>query len=131
MALKSLGAEHYKAIGLLAVPKRGGKSYDEIAAECGVHVNTLYNWRKDPLFEREYKREIVRASADKLPEIFAAIPQHIIKDGNAALFKTLLQANDMLTDRVEVNAEIKSDKDIDAIKAKLARYKNASTTEQE
>ncbi|QHA36864.1 transposase [Rossellomorea marisflavi] len=126
MTLKQLGPDHYAAIAMLALPKRGGKTYEEIAEELGVHVNTLYNWRRDELFQREYKREIVRASADRLPEIFAAIPAHIIKDGNAALFKTLLQANDMLTDRVEVSHNSEESKDIDAIKARLAEFRKRS-----
>jgi transcriptional regulator with XRE-family HTH domain len=131
MTLKQLGPDHYAAIAMLALPKRGGKTYEEIAEELGVHVNTLYNWRRDELFQREYKREIVRASADRLPEIFAAIPAHIIKDGNAALFKTLLQANDMLTDRVEVSHNADESKNIDAIKARLAEFRKRSESTDE
>ncbi|WP_019241500.1 MULTISPECIES: helix-turn-helix domain-containing protein [Bacillus] len=129
MALKTLGTEHWIAIKYLAQPKKGGLTFKQIADECGVHVNTIDNWRKDPLFERELKREIMRKTVDRLPEIMESIPNHIIKDGNAALFKTLLQANDMLTDRVEVSSGNSDGQSIEDIKAKIARYKGDSTSE--
>ncbi|WP_311847805.1 helix-turn-helix domain-containing protein [Paenibacillus larvae] len=28
------------------MPKKGGKTYAEIAEICGVHPNTIGNWRK-------------------------------------------------------------------------------------
>lgn len=129
MALKSLGAEHYKAIMYLAQEKKGGLTYEQIAKECNVHPNSLYNWRKDPLFERELKRQIVRNTQEQLPELMNAMIKHAITDGNAAAAKLILTANDMLTERHEVTTDVKADKDIDAIKAKLAAYKSESTTE--
>jgi hypothetical protein len=78
------------------------------------------------LFDRELKREIMRSTVDRLPEIMASIPDHIINDGNAALFKTLLQANDMLTDKVELTTDLSSGKDIDAIKARIAELSTAN-----
>ncbi|WP_342540060.1 helix-turn-helix domain-containing protein [Heyndrickxia sp. FSL K6-6286] len=129
MALKSLGAEHYLAIQWLAQPKKGGKTYKEIAEICGVHVNTLDNWRRDDLFIRELKREMVRNTLDKLPAVLDAVPDIIVRDGNAAMFKTLLQAHDMLTEKHEVNTESTGGKSIEDIRAKLERYKAESTTE--
>lgn len=126
MALKTLNAEHRIAIKWLAQPKKGGKTYDQIAEICGVHVNSIYLWRRDPLFDRELKREIMRSTVDRLPEIMESIPDHIIKDGNAALFKTLLQANDMLTDRVELTTDTTKGKDLDAIKARIAELSTES-----
>ncbi|MBU5211059.1 phBC6A51 family helix-turn-helix protein [Heyndrickxia oleronia] len=129
MALKQLGAEHWLAIKYLAQPKRGGLTYEEIAKECNVHVNSLYNWRKDELFIRELKREMVRNTLDKLPAVLDAVPDIIVRDGNAAMFKTLLQAHDMLTEKHEVHTESTGGKSIEDIRAKLERYKAESTTE--
>jgi predicted transcriptional regulator len=123
MALKRLEAHHWLAIKYLALPKKGGKTIKEIAELCGVSEQSIYNWRKDPLFERELKKEIVRNTLDRLPEVFEAVPDIIIRDGNAAMFKTLLQAHDMLTDRVEVEQTTKTDVSLDEIKAKLERLK--------
>jgi hypothetical protein len=105
MALKQLNAEHYTAISLLSLPKSQRPLIKDIAAECGVTEQSIYNWKKDPLFERELKRQIVRNTIDRLPDVFDKVPDIIIEQGNAAMFKTLLQAHDMLTDKVEVETK--------------------------
>ncbi|MCK1985179.1 MULTISPECIES: phBC6A51 family helix-turn-helix protein [Peribacillus] len=132
MTLSQLGPEHYKAMALLATPKRGGLTFEQIAKECDIHVNTLLNWRKDPLFEREFKREVIRGTQDRLPEMMDAMINAVVEDRNAAAAKLILTANDMLTDRVEVNAEVSTDKSLDAVKARIAamRKTNESTTEE-
>ncbi|WP_404351653.1 hypothetical protein LG311_10220 [Sutcliffiella horikoshii] len=129
MGLKRLEAEHMLAIKYLALPKRGGLTYGEIAKECGVHSNSILNWRKDELFNRELKREMIRNTQERLPEMMNALIDNAIAEGNAAAAKLIMQANDMLTDRVEVSQTGGSEKDIDEIKARLERYRKESTTE--
>jgi predicted transcriptional regulator len=102
MALKKLNAEHIIAIGWLSQPNKGGKTYEDIAAECGVTRRTLQEWRKDDLFDRELKREMIRRSQDKLPELIESLAVIAIRDGNAQMAKLALQINGMLTDKVEV-----------------------------
>lgn len=130
MALKRLEAEHLLAIKYLAMPKRNGMTYEQIAKECGVHVNSIGNWRKDPLFEREYKREMVRNTQERLPELLDSMIDHAIKDGNAAAAKLILTANDMLTDKVEVTQTVGNERSVDDIKARLERMRTESTTEE-
>lgn len=126
MALKRLNTEHLIAIKWLALPKKGGKTIKEIAELCGVSEQSIYNWRKDPLFERELKREMVRNTLDKLPDVFDAVPDIIIRDGNAAMFKTLLQAHDMLTDKVEVTQKNNDDGvDREALKERLEQLRKS------
>lgn len=123
MAFKRLNTEHLIAIGYLSQPKKGGKTYEEIAQECGVTRRTLQEWRKDPLFERELKAEMVRRSQDKLPELIESLAEIAIRDGNAAMAKLALQINGMLTDKVEIETK-KSDGDIDydALDADLSSF---------
>ncbi|WPS88830.1 phBC6A51 family helix-turn-helix protein [Brevibacillus halotolerans] len=121
MAFKSLNTEHYIAIGYLSQPKRSGKTMEEIAKECGVDRTTLYNWRKDPLFERELKRAIIRESIDRLPEVIESMADAAIDDKNAAAAKLVLQVNEMLTDRVEVEQRGSTDvPDIEELKRMVA-----------
>lgn len=70
---KSLSAEQYVAIEWLAQPRKGGKTYEQIAEICGVHPNTIANWRKDKTFDSELKRAMVRVNSDKLPEYITHI----------------------------------------------------------
>jgi Helix-turn-helix of insertion element transposase len=111
---KKLKPEQLLAIKYLAMPKYGGKTLNEIAEICGVHRNTLLHWRKDPDFEDELKREIVRKTQDRLPEIVEAMADAAIRERSAAMCKLILQMNGLLTDKVEVNKTIKADdNDID------------------
>jgi DNA-binding XRE family transcriptional regulator len=123
MALKRLNTEHLIAIKYMAMPKRGGLTYAQIADECDVSEQTIYNWRKDPLFDRELKAEMMRVTTDKLPDILDSIPGTIINEGNAAMFKTLLQAHGMLKDRVEVEQKTDAGVDIDELRRRIERYK--------
>lgn len=121
--MAKLNDKQYAAIAILSQPKRGGLTYEQVAERVGVERTTLYHWRKDDLFNDELKRQIMRDTIDRLPEVMASIPDHIINDGNAAMFRTLLQAQGLLTDKVEVSTQGNTE-DIDAMKAKLAALRN-------
>lgn len=118
MAKRKLSDKQYAAIALLAQPKRGGLTLEQVAKEVGVSRQSLNNWRNDDRFNDELKRTIMRSTIDRLPEVMQSVPDHIINDGNAAMFRTLLQAQGLLTEKVEVET---SDKgvDIDAIRERL------------
>ena len=119
MAKKQLSEKQWAAIAILSQPKRAGMTYEQIAEQVGVHRDTLLRWRKDDTFNEALKKQIVANTIDRLPEIFDSIPDHIIKDGNAAMFRTLLQAHGLLTDKVEVESKNEGTIDIDAIRERL------------
>lgn len=119
---KRLTEAQIAAIEYLSLPKRGELTYEQIAEQVGVSAVTLYKWRKDDRFNDELKREIVRKTLDRLPEIMASIPDHIINDGNAALFRTLLQAHSLLMDKVEVETK-GSAVDMASIRDEIARIR--------
>lgn len=120
---KLLNEKQYAAIAILAQPNRGGLKYDEVAERVGVSRQTLYEWRKDDTFNDELKRQIMRNTLDRLPDVMASIPDHIINDGNAAMFRTLLQAHGMLTDKVEVETKSGQAADVDQMKAEIERMR--------
>lgn len=123
---KRLSEKQVAAIEILSQPKRAGKTLKQVAEAVGISEPTIHAWRKDDRFNDELKREIVRKTIDSLPDIMASIPDHIINDGNAALFRTLLQAHSLLTDKVEV--ETKGDSvDIASIKAQIERMRADQT----
>lgn len=120
--MAKLNDKQYAAIAILSLPKRGGLTYKQVAEEVGVAESTLHEWRKQNAFDSELKREIVRNTLDRFPEVMASVPDHIINDGNAAMFRTLLQAYGLLTEKVEVTTDAKAS-DVDAIKAEIERMK--------
>jgi predicted DNA-binding protein YlxM (UPF0122 family) len=115
MARRYLTSEQMIAISYLSQPRNGGLSMEEIGAKCGVSRQSVYNWTKEPLFEQELKKEIVRNSRSRVAEVMESMADFAIREGNAAAAKLVLQANGLLTDRVEhvqsqPNQEIDYDK---------------------
>lgn len=121
--MAKLNDKQYAAIAILSQPKRGGLTYKQVAEEVGVAEKTIHEWRKRDDFNDELKRTIMRNTIDRLPEVMAAVPDLIINDGNAAMFRTLLQAQGLLTEKVEV-ATKEGGSDIDSIKADIERLRN-------
>lgn len=123
MALKRLEAHHLIALNYLALPRRGGKTMEEIGKEAGVSRQAVYDWLKDPLFERELKRQIARNTLDRLPEVTDSMADAAIQDRNAAAAKLLLQMNEMLTDKVDVVKTDATGMDREELERKIAEYR--------
>jgi transcriptional regulator with XRE-family HTH domain len=126
---KKLSEKQYAAVAILSQPKRGGLTYEEVAEKVGIARSTLQEWRKDEAFNDEIKRQVMRNTLDTFPEVMASISEHIINDGNAAMFRTLLQAHGMLTDKVEVENKSAGSTDVDAMKAEIERMRKARSTD--
>ncbi|HDR4551325.1 hypothetical protein [Bacillus cereus] len=132
MALKRLNTEHLTAINYFALPNKGGKTNDEIAKICGVSRQSIQNWRNDPLFERELKKQMVRNSQDRLPELIESLSEIAIRDGNAAMAKLALQINGMLVDKVEVESKDATNKiDYDGIDKDIASFEERIEEEED
>ena len=123
MSSRRLSEKQIAAIEILSRPNRGGMTYDQIAKEVGVARSTLFEWKKQDYFNEALKKEIVRKTQDRLPEVFDSIIDNIIETGNAAAFRTLLQTHGMLTDKVEVSQNNADSTKIDDIKAEIERLK--------
>jgi AcrR family transcriptional regulator len=123
LSSRRLSEKQIAAIEILSRPNRGGMTYDQIAKEVGVARSTLFEWKKQDYFNEALKKEIVRKTQDRLPEVFDSIIDNIIETGNAAAFRTLLQTHGMLTDKVEVNQNTSDTTKIDDIKAEIERLK--------
>lgn len=121
--MAKLNEKQIAAVTILALPKRGGLTYQQVADKVGVSRQALVDWRKRDDFNKALKDEIVRNTLDTMPEIMESIPNHIINDGNAALFRTLLQAHGMLTEKHEIETASKAE-DTDAMKAEIEKFRS-------
>lgn len=128
---KQLTSEQTLAIEWLAKPRKGGKTYEEIAALCGVTARTLENWRKDATFEAEFKRAIIRDNSAKLPELVDSLSTIAIRDGNAAMAKLALQISGLLTDKIEVETKDSAGTDVEALTARIEALKQRKDGESE
>ncbi|MFD2702775.1 phBC6A51 family helix-turn-helix protein [Paenibacillus shunpengii] len=124
MALKRLEAHHMIAIQYLALPKRGGKTMEEIGTEAGVSRQAIYDWLKDPLFERELKRQISRNTVVKIPEVVDAMVQASVEDRNATAAKLILTMGEMLTEKVDVVKTDVSGMDREELTRRIQEYQS-------
>lgn len=129
MSKRRLSEKQIAAIEYLAMPNKAGLTDAEVAEKVGISERQLYRWKNDDAFYKALTQRIIRGTADRLPEIMASIPDHIIKDGNAAMLRTLLQAHGLLTDKVEVETKGNDGGDLDAMKAEIERFRNAKETD--
>jgi transcriptional regulator with XRE-family HTH domain len=121
MALKP---EQLLCIEYLAQPKQAGYTMQEIADQCGVSRKTLYEWKKKPEFEAELRRQIKTQVLGKVPDVFDHMYKASQSEGNAAAAKLILQAAEMLTDKLEVKSTGDDKYDIDAMRKKAEEYRN-------
>ncbi|HJV46634.1 MAG TPA: phBC6A51 family helix-turn-helix protein [Bacillota bacterium] len=123
---KVLKPEQLKAIFYLAQPNKGGKTMEQIAKECGVTVQTIYNWKNNDAFEAERVKQMLRNVLDDVPDVQKAMVNAAIKEGNAAAAKLIFQQAGMLTDKVEVETKTQNPSDLATIQAKIDMYKSRS-----
>ncbi|KRG11547.1 hypothetical protein ACA29_17060 [Lederbergia galactosidilytica] len=122
---KRLNEKQLAAITILAQPKRGGLTYEEVAEKVGVARSTLYEWKKLDAFNEAIKREVVRNTIDRMPEVLESVPDHIIRNGNAAMLRTYLQMHDLLSDKLEIDnkSSVEGTSDLDKMRAEIERFR--------
>jgi len=76
-------------------------SYDWIAARLGVHLDTIYNWRNDPLFLRELDKEITRRRSFIRLHAFRNVHRAVIRGDMKATWNYLKMSGD-LKENIEV-----------------------------
>jgi len=126
-----LKPEQLTAIEWLVQPKHGGKTYEEIAELCGVTRQTLHTWRKSAEFQDELKREVVSRSAERLGDVINAMVESAVTHKSAAAAKIILQANGMLTDKVEVKTNANAGTDIEALRSRIAALRSDNVKSEE
>jgi predicted transcriptional regulator len=121
----ALRPEQLVAIGYLSQPNKGGKTMNEIAAECGVSRQAVYKWTQDDEFDAELRRQTKRNVSKLVPDVVNAMYDASVADKNAAAAKLILTMAEMLTDKVEVDTK-GSDKtpSIDELKRLIADIDN-------
>ncbi|WP_181349401.1 phBC6A51 family helix-turn-helix protein [Thalassobacillus sp. CUG 92003] len=123
---KKLNEKQYAAIALLT---ETDLMYEEVAEKVGCDVSTLRRWRSQDDFNDELKRQVMRAAVGDLPRVMRSIPDHIVDEGNAAMYRTFMQSLGLLTEKHEVNTK-EEKANTDAVRAELARFKQRNNDEE-
>ncbi|QUG41322.1 hypothetical protein KD050_18915 [Psychrobacillus sp. INOP01] len=116
-----LNEKQIAAIAILAQPKRT-MTYEQIAEQVGVAKSTLFEWKKLDHFDKALNKEIVRVTKDRLPDVFDSIIDNIKQTGNAAAFRTLIQAHGMLTDKIEIESKQNPATDMEQMMREIEQY---------
>lgn len=118
-----LNEKQIAALEYLALPKRGGMTYEEIATAIGTSSRTLQRWRQSPEFNEALKQRVVAATLDRLPEVLSAMPDMILEDKSASMMKIFLQMHSLLSDNVNVSHRTSASEgqgiDMNAIRQRL------------
>jgi AcrR family transcriptional regulator len=119
---KKLNEKQMAAIAILT-EVGNGLTYEEVAKRVGVDVSTLRRWRNEDDFNKALMKHVMNEAVGDLPRIMRSIPDHIIGEGNAAMFRTYMQSLGLLTEKVEVDNKNTGTTDIDAMKAEIERMR--------
>lgn len=116
-----LSNQQIAAIELLADPSMTQK---DVAAQIGVHQNSITNWKKNAEFQTELRKQVVRASRNGAPKVLAAMEREAMK-GNAAAAKLYLQAVGYLDNREAAEVEQTKSRTLstEEIQARLAKWR--------
>lgn len=119
-----LSEKQIAALEYLALPKRGGLTYEQIAEQIGTSSRTLQRWRHNPEFNEALKQKVVAMTLDKLPEVLESLPEIALNDRNAAMMRLYLQVHGLLSDNVNLHHKTAANEsgavDISAIRQRLA-----------
>lgn len=124
----NFGDKQILAIEILSQPKRGGLTYDEVAAAVGCDAKTLFRWRQDPLFVEAITRKAIMTLHSDLPEVFGATLTRA-KNGEVRSVELLYKLLGLLVDKAEVEVEEKGNSNID-VAADIAELKKLLSNRQ-
>ncbi|WP_139491777.1 phBC6A51 family helix-turn-helix protein [Brevibacillus dissolubilis] len=124
MSQRTLRPEQMIAIRHLALPKEQRPTLKEIAKKCGVSERTINRWKQDEWFCEQWKKEVLKQTTEKLPDLLHKMPEIAIEQGNASMARTFLQAHGLLGPQIEEGASvIQLPRDAQAIKKRMEEYR--------
>ena len=110
------------ALEMLCQPKRGGKTYLEIAAELEIDEKTLYRWRQLPEFVEAITGKAILRLHENLPDVFDAMLRRA-KAGEVRCVDLMFKLLGLMVDKKEVEVEVEAGDSILDVAADIERLK--------
>ncbi|MCI3920405.1 phBC6A51 family helix-turn-helix protein [Paenibacillus sp. TRM 82003] len=117
-----LTAEQLHAIEILALPKRGNMTYEEVAEAVGVSSKTLQRWRKETAFQEAVRRRSLQLLGEQLPDVLEAILNGALR-GSAKHSELILKSLHVLKENhvIEAKPYEPDERSNEAIEEEIAR----------
>ncbi|KQX45875.1 phBC6A51 family helix-turn-helix protein [Paenibacillus sp. Root444D2] len=116
--------EQLTAIEYLSMPRNGGRSLEEISAEIGISVRTLYDWRSSEVFAVEVRRRTMQRVAEHLPAVMDTLTRKAMEGSSIRAVETWLKAQGLLSAEMVIRpAALEDDRSNESIEAEIERLK--------
>lgn len=117
--------EQQMALELLALPNKGGYTFEEIASMCNISEKQLRRWRQQEGFQKEIQRRVLMRVNEQLADVMDTTLKRAV-GGSAKHSELILKSLGLLHDRHEVIAKAvpvteQSNEDIEAEIEELKR----------
>lgn len=122
--LKQFTEKQITAIGILAMPNRGGLSFEEVADKAGISERQLHRWRKKPEFKQAVIDQSLANVKEVIPNVLSAHTKQA-ESGNVKAIELFYKLFGLLVDKQEITQDVTTrDKGNDDLSSELDDIRN-------
>lgn len=122
--LKQFTEKQITAIGILAMPNRGGLSFEEVADKAGISERQLHRWRKKPEFKQAVIDQSLANVKEVIPNVLSAHTKQA-ESGNVKAIELFYKLFGLLVDKQEITQDVTTrDKGNEDLTAELDDIRN-------
>jgi hypothetical protein len=122
--LKQFTEKQVTAIGILAMPNRGGLSFEEVADKAGISERQLHRWRKKPEFKQAVIDQSLANVKEVIPNVLSAHTKQA-ESGNVKAIELFYKLFGLLVDKQEITQDVTTrDKGNEDLTAELDDIRN-------
>lgn len=103
--LKQFSEKQVTAIGILAMPNRGGLSFEEVADKAGISERQLHRWRKKPEFKQAVIDQSLANVKEVIPNVLSAHTKQA-ESGNVKAIELFYKLFGLLVDKQEITQDV-------------------------
>lgn len=108
------------AIGILAMPNRGGLTFEEVAEKSGIGIRQFHRWRKQPEFKQAIIEQSLANVKEVMPNVLSAHTKQA-ESGNIKAIELFYKLFGLLVEKQEISQEVTSrDKGNEVLESELS-----------
>ena len=103
--LKQFSEKQVTAIAILAMPNRGGLSFEEVADKAGISERQLHRWRTKPEFKQAVIDQSLANVKEVIPNVLSAHTKQA-ESGNVKAIELFYKLFGLLVDKQEITQAV-------------------------